>query len=260
MPDSAHNLDREHLATTTFVELARQLVSDFDLIDTLTALAARSVELLSAAHAGILLVDEHGNLGVMAASSEETRLLELFQIQNDQGPSLDCFHTRTVVIHPDLTTSSPWPEFAVEAVDAGYRSVCAVPMQLADVPFGCLNLFSTEPGSLSARDVALAQALADVATITIAQDRTVREASIREEQLQHALNSRIVIEQAKGMIAERANVDMDEAFTRLRNHSRNHNLRMTELAQQLTVGVIDLGVVANPQPRNRQPRKPRQPA
>ena len=203
------SVDRNALTAVTFVEIVDTLVDDFDVIDVLTVLTSRSVELLAAAAAGILLADTTGQLRVMAASTEQVELLELFQIQNDEGPCLDCFNTGAVVVHDNLDAASPWPQFAAESVRAGFPSVCAVPLRLKAVILGCLNLFMSAPISLAAADVALAQALADVASIAIIQDQATREAAIREGQLQHALNSRIAIEQAKGMIAERGSVDMD---------------------------------------------------
>ena len=156
MSDDAHqrSLNRNALTAVTFVEIVDTLVDDFDVIDVLTVLTSRSVELLEAAAAGILLADTAGHLRVMAASTEQIELLELFQIQNDEGPCLDCFHTGAVVVNADLATPSPWPQFAAESVRAGFPSVCAVPLRLKDVILGCLNLFMSAPVSLSAADVA----------------------------------------------------------------------------------------------------------
>ncbi len=234
-------LNRQALTATTFVEIVDTLVGDFDVIDVLTQLTSRCVELLEAATAaGILLADGDGHLRVIGASTEQINLLELFQIQNDQGPCLDCYRTGTVVLHPSLDEPSPWPEFAVESLRAGFPAVCAVPLRLKEVILGCLNLFMSEPVALSDAEVALAQALADVASIAIVQDHATRQAAIREGQLQHALISRISIEQAKGMIAERSGVDMDEAFSRLRAFARNNNRGLTEIAEALVAGTISV--------------------
>jgi GAF domain-containing protein len=232
--------DRSALTAQTFVEIVDTLVGDFDVIEVLTLLTTRCVELLNAAAAGILLADGDGHLRVMGASTEEIELLELFQIQNDEGPCLDSFLTGEVVINPNVQTGSPWPKFAVESVERGFPSVCAVPLRLKDVTLGCLNLFMSEPVLLPETDVALAQALADVASIAIVQDQATREAAIREGQLQHALNSRIAIEQAKGMIAERAGLDMNQAFNRLRTYARDHNRGLTEVAETLVAGSISV--------------------
>jgi GAF domain-containing protein len=246
------SLNRNALTAVTFVEIVDTLVDDFDVIDVLTVLTSRSVELLEAAAAGILLADTAGHLRVMAASTEQIELLELFQIQNDQGPCLDCYNTGTVVAHANLENSSPWPQFAAECVGAGFPSVCAVPLRLRDVILGCLNLFMSAPVSLAAADVALAQALADVASIAIVQDQATREAAIREGQLQHALNSRIAIEQAKGMIAERGRVDMDAAFSILRRFARNNNRGLTEVAAALVAGTLSIDSLV----RERRPPPP----
>lgn len=193
--------DHQALTASTFVTLIDTLVEDFDVIDVLTVLASRSVELLGAAAAGILLADESGQLRVMAASSEQVALLELFQIQNEQGPCMDSYRTGGTVADADLASSGNWPQFAVESLAAGYPSVCAVPMRLRSVVLGCLNLFMAEPIALSTANIHLAQSLADVASIAIVQDQAARDAAIREGRLQHALNSRIVIEQATAVLA-----------------------------------------------------------
>ena len=236
-------LEHQGLAAATFVELIDTLVDDFDVIDMLTVLTSRSVDLLQAAAAGILLADRTGHLRVMAASTEQIAVLELFQVQNEEGPCLDSFRTGEVVIDSDMGPGSIWPRFAAESVAAGYPSVCAVPLRLRNAVLGGLNLFMTERVGLSATDIALAQALADVASIAIIQNQAALDAADREARLQQALNSRVAIEQAKGMLAEHAGVDMDEAFNRLRRFARNHNRRLTEVAESLVAGrvkVVDI--------------------
>lgn len=245
---------RQTLTATTFVEIVDTLVGEFDVIDVLTSLTSRCVELLDAAAAGILLADSDGHLRVVGASNEQIQLLELFQVQNDEGPCLDCFRTGQVVLHSDLDDLSPWPLFSAECTDAGYASVCAVPLRLAAHTLGCLNLFMSEPGGLTDTDIALAQALADVASIAIVQDQAMRDATVREGHLQHALTSRIAIEQAKGMIAEHNQVDMDEAFVRLRTYARNNNHRLTELAEAVVAGttaVSEITAAKRPPPPRR---------
>jgi GAF domain-containing protein len=239
---------RQALTATTFVEIVDTLVDDFDVIDVLTVLTARCVELLEAAAAGILLADDDGQLRVVAASTEQIGLLELFQIQNDRGPCLDCYHSGKVVAHADMSGLSPWPEFAAESVSAGFPSVCAVPLRLKNMVLGCLNLFMSDTVALSDADIALAQALADVASIAMIHDQATRDAAIREGQLRHALESRIAIEQAKGMIAERGGVDMDTAFARLRSFSRAKNRGLTEVAEALVAGSISLDAVTTGRP------------
>lgn len=237
-------IDRSALTATTFLEIVDTLVGEFDVIDVLTSLASRCVELLDVAAAGILLADETGRLRVIGASTEQVQLLELFQLQSDEGPCLDCYRTGLVVASERLDAESPWPVFAAESLRVGFPSVCAVPLRLHDVVLGCLNLFMRDPVPLGALDVALARALADVASIAIVQDQATREAAVREGQLQHALSSRIVIEQAKGMLAEFAGVDMDHAFARLRSFARNRNRRLTEVAAELVAGSIAVAQVS----------------
>ena len=232
------------LTAAAFVELVETLVGDFDVIDVLTVLTSRCIDLLDAAAAGILLADSDGHLRVVGASNEQTHLLELFQIQNDEGPCLDCVQSGKIVLHSDFDAVSPWPAFAAECTKAGYGAVCAVPLRHRAHTLGALNLFMSAPGGLTDTEITLAQALADVASITIVQDQAVREAAIREGHLQHALNSRIAIEQAKGMLAERHEVDMDAAFAQLRAFARNHHRGLTDVAESLVAGTITVDAIS----------------
>ena len=233
-------LDRQALTATTFVEIVDTLVDDFDVIDVLTHLTSRCVQLLQAAAAGILLADANGQLRVIGASTEQVGLLELFQIQNDEGPCLDSYRTGSVVFDASLDAHSAWPRFAEESVRSGYPSVCAVPLRLKNLTLGCLNLFMSEPIALTGAEMLLSRALADVASIAIVQDQATREAAIRQGHLQHALASRISIEQAKGMIAERAGIDMDDAFKQLRSFARSNNRLLTEVAQSIVAGTTGI--------------------
>jgi GAF domain-containing protein len=220
------------LLSDTFVDLADTMVADFDVIDFLHMLTDRSVRLLPASAAGVLLADPRGELRVAAASSEAAGLVELFQIQNDQGPCLDCFRTGRPVTATDLTgPGQQWPRFAAAATAAGFRAVQALPMRLRNQVIGALNLFAATPGPFGPAELRLGQALADVATIGLLQERNVRRSETVSEQLQAALNSRVVIEQAKGKIAERHGLDMDQAFALLRDHARNTNQRLTDVAR-----------------------------
>ncbi|MGI8984912.1 MAG: ANTAR domain-containing protein [Acidimicrobiales bacterium] len=222
---------REALLADTFLQLADTLVDDFDVIELLTTLSVRCVDLLDAAATGILLADAHRNLHVVAASSEQANLLELFQIQNEEGPCLDAFRTGEAIVHGDLSASSPWPSFGRTATAAGLPSVHAFPMRVRDSVLGTLNLFMGRAGGLASDDVTVAQALAHAATIAVLQDRTAKDANRQSAQLQGALNSRISVEQAKGVVAERAGVGMDEAFRRLRVFARNRNAKLVEVAE-----------------------------
>lgn len=244
---------REGRIATAFVEIIGTLVDDFEVVDVLTVLAERAAELVPAGAAGILLVDDDGRLRVMAVTNEQIEQLELIQIENDEGPCVECFHTGTIVARQRLDQRSPWPRFAAESVLAGYTSVCAIPLHLKARMLGCLNLFIAEPAALPPTDVAVAQAFADVASVAIVQDQVTRLAAIREAHLRHALISRVAIEQAKGMIAQHARVDMNQAFARLRSHARSNNLNLTQVAQDVIAARIPIGAVAGPR---RPPRAP----
>jgi ANTAR domain/GAF domain len=220
------------LLSDTFVELADTMVADFDVIDFLHLLTDRSVALLSASAAGVMLADPRGELRVAASSNEAAGLLELFQIQNDQGPCLDCFRTGRPVTAADLAgPGQRWPRFAAAATESGFRAVEALPMRLRDQVIGGLNLFRAAVGPFDPAELRIGQALADVATIGLLHERNVRRSEIVAEQLQGALNSRVVIEQAKGKLAERRGIDMDQAFVLLRDYARNSNQRLTDVAR-----------------------------
>jgi GAF domain-containing protein len=245
MTESTHpkalNRDTEATLATHFVALADTLVADFDVVDLMDRLAASCVELLKATAAGILLLDQRGNLALVASSSEETRLLELFQLQNEQGPCLDCIRTGRPVTVDDLDAEAArWPLFAEKAAEVGFRSVHAVPLRLRSEIIGGLNLFRQNGPQLTQQEQAIAQALADVATVGILQQRTNHRSSLLAEQLQTALLSRVIIEQAKGVLSEFAHVSMDEAYRALRTYARNGNHRLSEVAQDVVLGQLDL--------------------
>jgi GAF domain-containing protein len=230
---------KEAVLARTLVELADTLVDDFDVVDLLTRLADHCVEVLDVEAAGIMLAAPDGQLRVMASSSEAMRLLELFELQAQEGPCLDCHRSGQPVVNQDLAAvNGRWPRFAAEALAAGFHSVHALPMRLRGSVIGALNLFRAGPGEMTAADIHVAQAFADVATIAILQHRAAQEAQVVNAQLNHALSSRVVIEQAKGMVAERLRLDMEQSFKSLRNHARNHNLRLAELANDVINGTV----------------------
>ena len=217
-----------------FVEVADTLVDDFDVIEFLETLTRRTAEVSSAASAGLLLADAHGQLQYMAASAESVKLLELFQLQYQEGPCLDCFRTSTAVINTDLHEAAErWPLFAPRAVEAGFQSVHAFPLRHRQKVIGALNMFSTHTGLLEQSDVRIVQALADIATIGLLQERGLRSAEVLTEQLQGALNSRITIEQAKGVLARTHGVDVNAAFELMRQYARRHHHRLTDVAQAI---------------------------
>jgi GAF domain-containing protein len=241
-------MTREALLARTFVELADTLVEDFDVVDVLTVLTDRCVEVLEVTAAGLMLAGPGGaDLRVVASSSEAMRLLELFELQAEEGPCLDCYRTGEPVLNQDLATvDGRWPRFAPRALDAGFHSVHAVPMRLRGQTIGALNLFRAEEGGLDEGDVIAAQALADVATIAVLQHRASLEARVLNDQLSEALNTRIVIEQAKGVLAERAGLDMEQSFSRLRGHARGHNLRLADVAQAVIDGTLSTSSLDQP--------------
>jgi ANTAR domain/GAF domain len=242
-------IDREQRLAETFVELADTLVADFDVIDFLQVVVGRCVELLDVAAAGLVLADASGSLVTVAASDERARLLELFEIQNDEGPCRDCYQRGAAVVNVDLGRAVElWPRFAPQAITAGFGSANALPMRLRNQVIGSLNLFHAPPGGLASDQLRLAQALADAATIGILQQRTIRHGEVVAGQLQAALNSRIVIEQAKGVLAERLQISTDDAFGVLRAAARSRNRLLSELAGEVasSAGAGDIGYLLGP--------------
>ncbi|WP_037347529.1 GAF and ANTAR domain-containing protein [Sciscionella sediminilitoris] len=216
----------------TFVLLADTLVTDFDLVEFLYLLADRCQQVLEVDAVGILLADNRGQLNVVAASSERARVLELFQLQNAEGPCLDCYYTGRPVSCPDLAEETErWPRFSQEALSAGFTAVHALPMHLREEAVGGVNLFTTAPGRLDPELLAVGQALADVATIALLHERVSRDRELLAEELQSTLNGRLAIEQAKGILAERRGIGVDEAFGEIRRYARGHDRKLVEIAE-----------------------------
>jgi GAF domain-containing protein len=232
---------RERTIVETFVRLADTLVDTYDVIEFLQYLCERCVELIEIDQAGVLLAAPTGNLQAVAASSEQTRLLELFEVQNSDGPCLDSFRSGEEVFATDLEQARDrWPMFADQALRYGYRGVHSVPLRLRQQVIGALNLLSGRPVPLGSLDAALARALADIATIGVLQERSTSEAIESASGLQRALTSRIRIEQAKGILAERTGVGVDEAFESLRNYARRHQLGITIVAERVVRRELDI--------------------
>jgi GAF domain-containing protein len=232
-------MTRESLLARTLVELADSLVEDFDIVELLSLLADRCVDVLDVGAAGVMLVSPAGDLKVIASSSDEMRILEVFELQSAEGPCIDCVRSGEPTVNHDLVhAGETWPRFAPKAVAAGFVAVHALPMKLRGRVIGALNIFLIDNGAMRDADVHAAQALADVATIAVLSHRAASDAQRLNDQLTLALNTRIVIEQAKGVVAEGARVDMEHAFERLRRHARNHNLRLTDLATDITMKTL----------------------
>ena len=231
----------ERQVRQTFVELADTLVDDHDVIAFLDSLAHRVTALLDVAACGLVVVDHRDTLNLIAATSEDTRMLELMQLQSSEGPCQECFQSGHPVHHDDLAHADDrWPRFAPAASERGFRSVHALPMRLRDSVIGAMNLFRTTSQPLDAERIALGQALADIATIGIVHERTVRNYEVVTEQLQLALRSRIVIEPAKGILVERLGISIEEAFGILRRHARSNNNKLSETAQAVVDGGLQL--------------------
>jgi transcriptional regulator with GAF, ATPase, and Fis domain len=225
---------KEEWLARTFVELADTLVADFDLMDFMSVLVERCAELLDSAEVGLALAASRGELRVMASSSERMHALELIEVQNDEGPCRDCVRTGEQVLNQRLDGAEDrWPLFALKARESGFRMVHALPLRLRSEVIGAMNIFSPELNELSHEDVNLTQALADVATIGILQERAVKHGTDLADQLQGALNSRVVLEQAKGIVAERRRVGMDEAFALLRSYARSNRTQLSAVASAI---------------------------
>jgi GAF domain-containing protein len=235
---------RQRQLNHAFVNLADSLVQQYDIVELLDQLSRVCVDVLGSDSAGVLISDRRNQLRLMASSSEVMRALEIYELQNEEGPCLDAFRSGQPTAVTTLSEAiSRWPRFAPRAVQAGFHAVQALPMRLRDQTIGALNLFYAGPVTLSEDDVAVAQALADVATIGILQHRAVSDQEVLAEQLQTALNSRLAIEQAKGRLAERGGLAMDEAFGALRAYCRRNSLLLSETARQVVTGELDADLV-----------------
>jgi len=233
---------------TIFVEVADTLVDEFNLVGFLHTLTARTARLVDAAAVGLMLADQRGLLEFVAGSDENVRLVELFQLQNQEGPCLEAFRTGVPVINVDLNEAAGrWPRFAPRAAMAGFQSVHAFPLRLRAQVIGALNVFGdVKGGNLDEGDVPIIQALADVATIGLLQERSIRRGEVLTEQLRSALTSRIVIEQAKGVIAQATAVSVDEAFAAIRAYARRHNHRLADLSHTIVTDLASLPQLCRP--------------
>lgn len=231
---------RERRLAEVFVELADTLVEEFDVVDFLQMLTERCVELVDTDAAGLMLDDQRGTLQMVAYTTEPARLLELFELQKAEGPCLDCFATGQVIANVDLAASSSrWPVFTEAALSSGFTYSHALPLRLRGQVLGALNLFTVEPKALTEDHLAVAQGLADVATIGLLHERALRDQVVLAEQLQTALHSRILIEQAKGVLSARAGLTVSEAFSRMRSHARRTGEQLTTVAEAVVAGTLE---------------------
>jgi len=252
-------MDRERRLAEAFVTLADTLVDDFDVIDFLQVLAERCVDLLDVTAAGIMLADTSGSLRHVACSDEQMRVVELFELQIEEGPCYDAYRSGAPVVcgNPEEATER-WPRFAPNAVQHGFAAVAGVPMRLRTEIIGALNLFSSNRGELGEQDLRIVQALADVATIGLLQERAIRDGAALSAQLEGALESRVAIEQAKGIIAERAGISVDDAFALIRNFTRANNRLLSDTAREVTHGLLSVDALrgaASPLSRSTEGKK-----
>jgi len=245
-------MTRENDLVAAFVQAADTLVEDFDVIEFLHTLTENCVRVLEVEAAGLMIADHLGQLHAGAASSENARLLELFELQADAGPCLDAYRTGMPVVNADLHANHDrWPQFAQAAESAGYISVHALPLRLRTAVIGALNLFCAHPGPLSEQDVRTGQALADVATIGILAQRTLHQAGLITIQLQGALNSRVTIEQAKGVLAERHHIAVDAALALLRDYADSHGMHLSEVCRIVVLDPTTATLPAEPAEQDR---------
>jgi len=237
---------RDAVLARAFVRLADTLASDFDVVDFLQSLSTDSVQIVGAEAAGVMLADARGGLRLIASSDERMRLLELFELQGEQGPCLDAFSSGRSVQASAADSRDRWPVFAPQASDAGFQAMCAVPLRIRTDVIGALNLFRGTDEPFSGAEMDLAQAMAEMAAIGLIQERALRERSLLAEQLQAALNSRVVIEQAKGMLAEYLTMTVDDAFRLLRHYARDHNLKLSAVASDIAERKIPSAALAPP--------------
>ncbi|MBE1548062.1 hypothetical protein GGC64_002070 [Mycobacterium sp. OAS707] len=224
---------RETSALDAVVSLVETVLEDFDTVELLTEFSERCVELLDVAAAGFLLADPLDQLHLLAATTERARELELFQLQADEGPCIDCYSTGKPVSVADLTAAEErWPRFVPAALQAGFASVHAVPMRAAGLVLGALGLFGSGPGELDDADRLVAQTLAHVASVALLREHAPTPSTVIP-QLRAALAGRVLIEQAKGFLREALDVSVEDAFAVLRAYARANNEHLTVVARRL---------------------------
>ncbi|MFD4629038.1 ANTAR domain-containing protein [Streptomyces sp. NPDC058284] len=238
---------REMRVSAALIDLADTLVADFDPADFLYRVTEHCMDLLDIGDAGVMLAAHDGPLRLVAASSERVRLVELFELDASEGPCFTAFHEAAAIDHTHLAGPTPrWPRFSAHAHRTGYHGVHATPIRLREETLGVLNLFRRTPGPLPPADRHLSRALADATAISLLQQTTLEQHRTIHAQLQQALDTRTVIEQAKGFLTARHPTDPDTAFQRLRAHARHHHLRLTDLARDIVDGTTTLPPPGDP--------------
>ena len=244
--DRSGDVTHDAVLARAFVRLADTLASDFDIVDFLHGLSADSVEILRAEAVGVMLADPRGGLRLIASSDERMRLLELFELQGAQGPCLDAFSSGQAIQASAADSRARWPLFAPRASGAGFQAMCAVPLRVRSDVIGAMNLFRGSDEPFTPTEMEIAQAMAEMAAIGLIQERALRERNLLTEQLQAALNSRVVIEQAKGMLAEYLTMTVDDAFKLLRSYAREHNRKLSEIASDVVIRKIPSAALGRP--------------
>ena len=230
----------EALVCSTLIELADSLLGNFDAVELLNLLSTRCVDILDVSTAGVMLVAPEGDLRCVASSSEAMRTMELFELETGEGPCLDSFHLKErIIAETPETLTLRWPRFGHRAIRCGYKSAYAFPMRLRDEHIGSLNIFRQEDGSMSTENLLAAQSFADMASITILNQRLTFEAQLLNHQLTTALTSRAILEQAKGVLVGRRGLKVDDAFTWMRHHARNNNVKLAVVAQEIVDGSLN---------------------
>jgi GAF domain-containing protein len=232
---------REQKVSSAFVTVADTLIDDYDMVDLLHTLVEVCADILDTDAGGLMLSSANGQLQLVASTSESADLVEILQLDAGEGPCVDCFRTgRSVTVGDIAESGSRWPAFREAALGQGFQSVHATPLRLRGTVLGAMNLFSSTVGELNAADIAVAQALADVATIGIIQERSIRDSGILAEQLQRALQSRVLVEQAKGAVSQQASISPEEAFAALRKFARDNNLSLSKVCERVMARTLDI--------------------
>jgi transcriptional regulator with GAF, ATPase, and Fis domain len=229
---------REQQLLQVFVKLADTLVADFDIVELLQMLVETCQSTFDVTAAAILLDSGEDGLDLVASTSEESRTVELMVLGSEEGPCLEAFHDGRAITVPNLREGDGWSRFRTVAIENGFSAVHALPMRLRDESIGALTLFESRGDVMGEADVEAAQALADVATIGILQERAIRENQTVRRQLQTALDSRVIIEQAKGVVAYTHEEGMDEAFRRIRAYARDTRRALTEVSRAIVAREI----------------------